>query len=474
MSDIGFVCESEHRSSCAGESFFQEHEGTKLCVLHYPSKGKDAPFNEALKRKVNTNTLSFAGVDFPDTIGQSDFASLSTSRQKIDFSYAIFNAEVAFKDTTFAAETSFSHAVFNAEADFSGAIFEEETNFSHATFAADVSFRKAQFLRPESARSHYTDFSNATFQGAHANFSTAEFHGSWVDFTNAIFDAEPSFIQAKFTYVDFRDTQFNMRVEFVSTTFEGRADFVRARFKEAVRFSGNWTPLEFGKDASLRLDAAEVEKPEQFSFHNVALVPHWFVNIDVRKFEFSNVTWNLKSIRDEIKQTQIREVPYTGPTLSITYRQLAANAEEHQRYNEASRFRYWAMDVLRREKWRGWAVLELDWWYWAVSGYGEKASRAIVWLVGIWASFALLYWNAPFVERTPKPPTAKEPPTFVDQIKLMDIGEASLYSLGVLSLQKPEPRAVNESTKALVNLEAILGPLEAALLALAIRRRYMR
>lgn len=43
-----------------------------------------------------------------------------------------------------------------------------------------------------------------------------------------------------------------------------------------------------------------------------------------------------------------------------------------------------------------------------------------------------------------------------------------------MALQKPEPLPANRRAKALVLFEIILGPLQAALLALAIRRKFMR
>ena len=52
--------------------------------------------------------------------------------------------------------------------------------------------------------------------------------------------------------------------------------------------------------------------------------------------------------------------------------------------------------------------------------------------------------------------------------------DAALYSLNVSILQKPEPKPLTWWAKLLVSLETVLGPAQAALLALAIRRRFMR
>jgi hypothetical protein len=51
---------------------------------------------------------------------------------------------------------------------------------------------------------------------------------------------------------------------------------------------------------------------------------------------------------------------------------------------------------------------------------------------------------------------------------------AFIYSLAVMSLQKPEPKPLTGTAQTLVLLETILGPVQAALLALAIRRKFMR
>ena len=56
----------------------------------------------------------------------------------------------------------------------------------------------------------------------------------------------------------------------------------------------------------------------------------------------------------------------------------------------------------------------------------------------------------------------------------LPLKRALTYSLGVMSLQKPEPKPATGTAQTLVTLETILGPLQAALLALAIRRKFMR
>ncbi len=162
--------------------------------------------------------------------------------------------------------------------------------------------------------------------------------------------------------------------------------------------------------------------------------------------------------------------------LARACRHLAVNAEENHRYEEAALFRYWAMDVRRRERWRGLAVWKLSWWFWVASGYGERIGQAFVVLLGVWLVFAWLCTQVSFAE----PPTtlAEESSTaaakHVEYERLRELPHTLPYSLSVMTLQRPEPRPETAEAKLLVATGTILGPLQAALLALAIRRKFMR
>ncbi|HEV7646221.1 MAG TPA: hypothetical protein VGO50_19965 [Pyrinomonadaceae bacterium] len=57
-----------------------------------------------------------------------------------------------------------------------------------------------------------------------------------------------------------------------------------------------------------------------------------------------------------------------------------------------------------------------------------------------------------------------------------DLRDAAFYSLNVMAFQKPEPKPANDSwpTRLVITLQTILGPVQATLLLLAIRRKFMR
>jgi hypothetical protein len=244
--------------------------------------------------------------------------------------------------------------------------------------------------------------------------------------------------------------------------------------------------------------AAIFEKPERAVFHTIRLRPHWFINVDSRKFTFINVDWdNLDergAIRNEFAALERNDRGHLSRLLEVTFHQLAVNAEENNRYEEAANFRYMAMEVRRLQRGRKVDLLRLSWWYWLLSGYGERVTRAFGALLTIWLLFAVIYWTgcetwwqpkqsarlaAESSERERQSPAVNDVPQAKGAqqavaVAPLCIPEALIYSAGVMSLQKPEPLPANKRAKALVLFETILGPLQAALLALAIRRKFMR
>jgi hypothetical protein len=203
----------------------------------------------------------------------------------------------------------------------------------------------------------------------------------------------------------------------------------------------------------------------------VLLRPGWFINADVRKVDFTDVKWHgvtesKGNLKQEIEALEKHGVdkPYT--LLAQACQRLAANAEENRNYLHASVFNYWAMDVQRREKWASaFAPWRLIWWYWAFSGYGERTWRSALWLVGILVGFAMLYMLVGDMH--------------VSELSLSGIWQASsqaiVYSLGVMSRQA-ERLSGSESTllRSLVFIEGTMGPLQVALFALAVRRKFVR
>jgi hypothetical protein len=169
------------------------------------------------------------------------------------------------------------------------------------------------------------------------------------------------------------------------------------------------------------------------------------------------LTRNLRLLKSEVSS---HPTPDT-PLLSQACRRLSANAEENREFPLANEFYYWAMNALRKQSWRRLGLIRSL--YWALSGYGVRARQAFGVLVAIWAAFTTLY-------------------VLVDPSEFKDFGQgigylwqAAVYSFLALARLNPEPTPGEPGLfQFLVGLEGILGPLQIALLVLAIRRKVMR
>lgn len=371
----------------------------------------------------------------------------------------------------------FYYVYFSDFADFLGRKFPREADFRHAVFLQGAEFYDAKFP------------SGATFMGAN-------------------FNQRISFYEAEFiNRANFSETVFeeNSRTYFGNTTFKKEVTFQDAILKGYITFKGqNEKAIFEGSNAGLVLENVFVERDDAIKFTNVRLQPNWFINIDARKIIFLDVDWKnadgtlLKAelesktlqsrkelLRNETEQVYKKHkiskdliyenIVRPNQLLAIACRQLSDNAEENNRYEEASDFRYMAMEAQRfTYQYPFFAPQKLHWWYWFTSGYGEIWRRALLVLLGIWLLFTIIYISpfSSFIREDRK--VENQQVTQEQKNESLYPGEALVYSLGVITLQKPEPRPYDSFTKTIVILETILGPLQFALLALAIRRKFMR
>jgi hypothetical protein len=94
----------------------------------------------------------------------------------------------------------------------------------------------------------------------------------------------------------------------------------------------------------------------------------------------------------------------------------------------------------------------------------------------MWLLFAFSYTKVGFEHKTDKPGNNQQSIAAQEDVvgKPLPIKKIFTYSLGVMSLQKPDPKPVTIAAQTIVIFETILCPIQAALPALAIRRRFMR
>jgi uncharacterized protein YjbI with pentapeptide repeats len=486
-SPSGFVCDCEEwmRSACSREPFNGEYEGKRYCVLHFPSKEKSAAFKEAVKEKLEKKDFNFRGAWFPEEITfQDDFTS------DVDFQHAVFSKDVSFSGRNFAAGVNFNRATFEGETSFYSVVFGAAVFFGQTSFQGFVNFRSANF---QSANFNSADFRDR------ATFFRADFTKGAI-FDGATFRAVAEFREAGFrddaylstvtfhVRANFNEACFSSRTNFISSTFIGKVDFGSAIFKAHADFSfANFLDQAtfegrflFNNRSSLNLESARIEKQGDVSFHTTFLRPHWFLNVDARKVEFTNVDWHWRRlgvmVHEEIEGLKEKSVAFPHRMLAIVCRQLAVNSEENYQFEDASNFRYMAMEAQRSKQFPGLAFGRLSFWYWVASGFGERVLRAFLVLLGIWLLAGLFYTGVGFARSEPK--LANESDYVIakrDEVGTpLPLLRALTYSAAVMTFQKPEPRPATTAAQFVVLLETILGPVQAALLALAIRRKFMR
>jgi uncharacterized protein YjbI with pentapeptide repeats len=429
---------------CSACKDLPKYSGSRYCVLHDPAEEKDKEaFEKVKKGKLDRKDYDFRGTVFPEDTSGFGGVEFHTDTY---FTDATFIGGALFQDATFSGgQTSFDRAQFSGgHADF------KEAQFS----GKRTSFEGVQF-----SSAWGTSFSEAQFSAAETSFSGVQFSSERTDFSEAQFSSE----RTEFQYAQFGSAE----TSFQEATFAKKVDFSGVTFSDKVTFWGTQGNRVFGAGAWAQFDRLRIEKPEQITFKTVLLHPCWFINADVRKVDFTDVKWYgmpggpKGTLNEEIDNLKKRDIESPHTLLAQACRRLSANAEENREYPLANEFHYWSMDALRKE---GSSRLGLiGTLYWALSGYGVRAARAFWMLVGIWAVFTTLY-------------VLVNPSEFgVFRQSIGHLWQAGVYSLLAMARLNPEPRPDEPGLfQLLVGLEGIFGPLQIALLALAIRRKVMR
>jgi Pentapeptide repeats (9 copies) len=496
--------QSIHKSVCRKLETTEHTDGNHYCLLHLPTEEKDArKFQQIIDERFDEVAEAIAKIEAE--LPEADWKEAKAGHD-YDFRYVWFPKYISFRNKAFSGDAYFYSATFSGDADFISATFSGDAYFSSATFSGYAHFSSATF-------SGYAYFSSATFSDS-ASFISATFSG-YASFSSATFSGETNFdktkfgktgvtrfIKAKFEGdVLFENTEFNNPVSFDAAVFGKESDiiFLKSFFAEDASFKYTaaegylrFSNLRQGKQNKFDFEDATFDKATRVSFHTLRLCPNWFVNADSRKFVFTDVTWdNLssdyrnKNIERELESLQARAIDEQKKRLlEIAARQLAVNAEENNRYDEAAKFRYMAMETRRLEETRQLSFSRfLIWLYKWTSGYGENWTLAALVLIGVLVFYGYLYaspLSAFDYGKDGKPPSADTvAQNLCDKVRIigdpqMNVCEGILHSLSVATFQRPEPKAYDTLTKLFVVLEVILAPLQAALLALAIRRKFMR
>lgn len=493
---------------------FDDEDGRR-CVFHATRTAKNRRLGEAIAEKLERGHYIFFGTIFTAPVDLRDcrFATLC------DFRNCVFEEEASFENASFDVMCDFASATFKSRVSFKGARFTSEdrlagipqiedvsilndfrfvqfwdiANFDFTEFNADVDFAESMFNRSGDkyanerlVKEGETSFLECEFRGG-AIFKGCEFGNRlglwdpshWISFRGSTFHSSAVFRSAHFNLcVGFEDATFKGVADFRDTTARLHLSFDNGSFETYAKFSGATKDREAWRGQTLSFQGVNLQQPGKVSFTSLSLDPAAFVNTPLKDLHFVNIKWSRKNFawdwsrvkdfrfwRSEAKQ---RRTEYQF--LSTAYRGVAKNAEENDKYHEASQFRYTASEIERiGPRWYG-RFTPLSWAYKWSSRYGEVWWWAALVLLGIIAAFTV-YYNFAFFEICPKGFT----PAVGCVVRTMTIPEAIHQSLMTGALQTVEYRkTIHPAQDLMILLEKIFVPIQAALLLLAIRRKYMR
>ncbi|MER5465525.1 pentapeptide repeat-containing protein [Streptomyces sp. NPDC002668] len=363
-----------------------------------------------------------------------------------DFAGARFSGDAGFAGAQFSGFAQFDGARFSGDAQFAGAQFSGEAQFAGVQFSGDAGFGLARF-------SDTAVFGGAQFSG-NAQFDGAQFEkesllgplvcqGALV-LTAARFGS-PVTIEAAATRLVCERTRWDstaaLRLRYAAVDLsDAVVEYPLSVTAQAAAFYQSGRAMAEGElansDPGLRIASLRGADAAHLLLHNVDLSTCMLsgtVHLDQLRLEgdcpFAPAPSGLhrrglRLVRWTARRTLAEEQhwrQYQGWTgwmtapdgvevvepagLAPVYRQLRKSFEDSKNEPDAADFYWGEMEMRRHDHKRPRAERTLLALYWAMSGYGLRASRALGWLLGAMASTVLIMmlWGLPLDD--PKPAT---------------------------------------------------------------------
>ncbi|MGW2938475.1 pentapeptide repeat-containing protein [Streptomyces sp. NPDC001156] len=392
----------------------------------------------------------FSGVRFRGDAGFEQAIFLGTAR----FVGTEFHGDAWFERVRFCG-AQFREASFETNVWFGEAVFSDDVRFDGARFCGHARFRLAQFHG--NAAFDGAQFSGSVgFQGTHfagcawfdgARFESASQLGPLVcedavDLSAVVF-AAPVAIEAATRRMWCIRTEWTakatMRLRYatvdLSDTVLAHPLSIAARaapFTDRTGTEGTEEVLEEqaldGSDTGVRIASLRGVDVAHLVLHSVDLTPCLLsgaVHLDQLRLEGEYLLAlpptglhrrGLWPVRWTTRRTLAEEhhwraakgwdawtsaptgVEVVGPAgLAAVYRQLRKSFEDGKNEPDAGDFYYGEMEMRRHDTKRPRAERALLTAYWAVSGYGLRASRALSWLLGAMVASVLvmMLWGVP-------------------------------------------------------------------------------
>ncbi|MFI0020088.1 pentapeptide repeat-containing protein [Streptomyces griseus] len=354
-----------------------------------------------------------------------------------DFDSATFSYRSRFDRATFSGNAVFSATTFGAFANFQWAIFSARTRFARATFSALAAFSGAQFeasshLGPLVCRSRVT-LDGAVFEQPvkleiAAQVVSAE-RTRW---------ASTAVLHLRYAELDLTDAVFEYPIMIVARQDPFRSFDPRSRRARPTDVPEN---LLSDREPTVHLVSMNGVDAAHLALQDVDLSACRFtgaVHLDQLRVDgwctFASAPsgwgkqfpwrWSRRNTLAEEHYWRVRTARNSGQAVArgwarpahnapelrpaavaALYRQLRKSLEDGKNEPDAADFYYGECEMRRHDVTRPWAERALLGSYWALSGYGLRAGRALGWLGGavVVTVAVLMLWGLPVDD--PKPVT---------------------------------------------------------------------
>jgi uncharacterized protein YjbI with pentapeptide repeats len=370
------------------------------------------------------------------------------------FNGARFEGVARFGAAVFDGDADFSDVRFDGDADFRGARFDGDVRFGDTWFGGTASFDRARFDTAQQfglVRAEVVSLDRAEF--ARLVEVQIEAHSVSCDGTRF-------------------DDGVTLRVRYGTVSAAGAA------FGAASSIGNSTAPYNLWADESAWLDelterpgGSRTSDPMVMSLRGADVSNLVLTDVDLSRCEFAGAH-RLDQLRVEgrcefgvppsgwwwtRRQMLAEEAEWRGQQgrvgperLAALYRSLRKAFEDSKNEAGAGDFYYGEMEMRRHSASTRRTERGILWVYWALSGYGQRAGRALVALLVLIATVAVLLaiWG-----QSP--------------------GEAAQIAVGAVVLRDPGTK-LTEAGQWTVMVARVLGPVLLALAVLAVRARVKR
>ncbi|MFE9404858.1 pentapeptide repeat-containing protein [Streptomyces sp. NPDC006530] len=343
-----------------------------------------------------TNTAQFESATFT---GNARFESATFTGDAL-FSSATFTGNALFSSATFRRDGDFERASFGRRADFERAVFERASSFGPLVCAGRVQLSGAEFGGPVAlaVAAHRVECRRTRWS------STAELRLRYatVDFSHAVFE-HPLTIAAEASLFTLLNGQ-PMAEDMFSAAPDAGVRVASLRGVDAAHLVLADTDLSGCLfTGTVHVDLIRLEGA--CSFGTVPPRPWWRPRFTERRMLAEEQHWRASQPGAVPGwNVAVFGVGRVGPAqLAPVYRALRKSFEDSKNEPGAADFYYGEMEMRRHDP-KGTTRTErgLLHGYWALSGYGLRASRALYWLAATMLATVVLLMGSGIAQDTPK------------------------------------------------------------------------